>query len=160
MEKRDTVIGYLKHWIKSGNTPQKICFRCELILCYLKRSHTQLVALDMKCNWSTAHKWINRWKNEIPKIFEAWDQDDFNPKNAIYAILQDSKRSGPKPKYTKDQIAQMVAIACLKPEKFNRPITHWTYRELADELVKQGIVKSIPESTLRSFLKSDRPSPS
>jgi hypothetical protein len=34
-----------------------------------------------------------------------------------------------------------------------RPITHWTSRELAEEAVKQGIVKSISASYMAVFLK-------
>jgi len=37
----------------------------------------------------------------------------------------------------------LFAIACEKPEVYERPISHWTVRELADEMVKQGIVERI-----------------
>ncbi len=154
MDKNVAMVGFLEKWINGGNTPQKIVFRCNIILRYLKRRHVQLVAQDLSCNWDTARKWIKRWESETPKILEAWSEEGFNPENAVYGIFQDAPRSGPKPKYTQEQVAGMVAIACQKPEDFGRPITNWTYRELAEELVKQGIVDSIPESTLRFFLKS------
>ena len=34
---------------------------------------------------------------------------------------------------------------CDPPEKYGRPISHWTPRELADELMKQKIVESISQ---------------
>lgn len=34
-------------------------------------------------------------------------------------------------------------MACEKPERYERPISEWTARELADEMVEQGIVGSI-----------------
>ncbi len=34
-------------------------------------------------------------------------------------------------------------MACEKPEGYGRPISHWTARELADEMVQQGIVETI-----------------
>jgi putative transposase len=34
-------------------------------------------------------------------------------------------------------------MACESPEKYDRPISHWTSRELAEEMVKQKIVESI-----------------
>ena len=41
------------------------------------------------------------------------------------------------------KILQLFAIACKPPETYQRPISHWTPRELADEMIKQGIVESI-----------------
>jgi len=37
----------------------------------------------------------------------------------------------------------MAALACEAPMKAGRPISQWTGREIADELVKQGIVEQI-----------------
>ena len=34
-------------------------------------------------------------------------------------------------------------MACETPEKSGRPVSHWTPRKLADEVVKRGIVPSI-----------------
>jgi transposase len=34
-------------------------------------------------------------------------------------------------------------VACEPPDKSGRPITHWTHAELADEVIKRGIVASI-----------------
>lgn len=42
-----------------------------------------------------------------------------------------------------EQILQLFAIACEKPETYGRPISHWTPRELASEMVKQSIVENI-----------------
>jgi len=45
--------------------------------------------------------------------------------------------------FSLEQILQLFAIACEKPEDYERPISHWTARELAEEVIKQGIVLSI-----------------
>ena len=37
----------------------------------------------------------------------------------------------------------LFAIACEDPQRCGRSISHWTSRELADELIKQGIVDHI-----------------
>ena len=57
--------------------------------------------------------------------------------------LQDAERSGAPATFSLEQILQLFAIACEKPEVYERAISHWTARELASELVKQGIVESI-----------------
>jgi hypothetical protein len=42
-----------------------------------------------------------------------------------------------------EQITQLYALACAPPEQYGRPLSHWTPRELADEMVKQGIVERL-----------------
>ena len=57
--------------------------------------------------------------------------------------LADAPRPGGPMTFSLEQMLQLFAIACEKPEDYGRPISHWTARELADEVVKQGIVTSI-----------------
>ena len=57
--------------------------------------------------------------------------------------LEDAERPGVPTKFTTQQVLKLFAIACEPPEKYGRPISHWTSRELAQEMVKQGIVESI-----------------
>jgi putative transposase len=52
-----------------------------------------------------------------------------------------------------------MALACEPPEAYGVPITHWTHRELAREVVKQKIVCSISSSHLGTFLKKQISNP-
>ncbi len=45
--------------------------------------------------------------------------------------------------FSLEQILRLFALACEKPETDDRPISQWTARALADEVMKQGIVESI-----------------
>ena len=58
--------------------------------------------------------------------------------------------------YSPEQIVQIVAVACEPPEKSGRPISHWSARELADEVKKRQIVKDISPRTVGRFLKTGR----
>ncbi len=57
--------------------------------------------------------------------------------------LRDAPRPGAPAIFSLEQITQLYALACA--EQYGRPISHWTPRELADEMVKQGIVEQISE---------------
>lgn len=78
-----------------------------------------------------ARLWRNRWlelsQKDVP----------------VAARLADAERAGGPMTFSLEQILQLFAIACEKPEDYGRPISHWTARELAMEVVKQGIVSSI-----------------
>lgn len=58
--------------------------------------------------------------------------------------------------FSLEQILQLFAIACNKPEAYGRPSSHWTARELASEMSKQGIVSSIsPRHVGRLMAEAD-----
>ena len=53
-------------------------------------------------------------------------------------------------------VSAILAVACEPPENSGRPVTHWTPRELADEVIKRGIVASISPRQVGRFLKWGR----
>lgn len=57
--------------------------------------------------------------------------------------LEDLPRPGVPARITADQRCQIEDLACEQPEKSGRPITHWTSREIADELIHRQIVDHI-----------------
>jgi hypothetical protein len=57
--------------------------------------------------------------------------------------LADAPRSGRPDTFTAEQICALIALACEKPEDHGRPITHWTARELKDQVIQAGILSRI-----------------
>jgi len=68
---------------------------------------------------------------------------------------QDLPRPGAPDTFTAEQLCQIIAVACESPQDYGRPITHWTHRELAKEVIKPGIVESISANYLGSLLKKN-----
>ena len=56
-----------------------------------------------------------------------------NPEVEGLDRLKDLPRPGAPDKFTPEQVCQLIALACENPETYDRPITHWTARELADK---------------------------
>jgi len=77
----------------------------------------------------TVQRWRKRWV-------------DSKHKN-VKERLEDAPRPGAPVTYTPEQICAIVALACELPIESGRPITHWTQEELANEVIKRGIVKYI-----------------
>ena len=74
-------------------------------------------------------------------------------RRAIEAVLSDEPRPGAPGTFTPEQVTQILAVACEPPAKSGRPITHGTAHELADEVVKRGIVASISPSQVGRYLR-------
>ena len=68
--------------------------------------------------------------------------------------LADIPRPGRPSSITPEQVCQIVALACAAPSASGRPISQWSGTELADEIVRQGIVTQIsPRHALRLLKK-------
>ena len=107
------------------------------------QNHRQ-IARDLNISRDMARLWRNRWL--------ALSQKDIS----VGERLADAERPGGPMRFSLEQILQLFAIACEKPEDYGRPISHWTPRELADEVIQQGIVKSIsPRHVGRLMAEAD-----
>ena len=71
----------------------------------------------------------------------------------LVKVLSDSERPGIAPKFSAEQLTKIIAVACEQPDESDRPVTHWTPRELTDEVIKRGIVDSISPRHVDRLLK-------
>lgn len=115
----------------------------------VKRAKIILMA-DQNLQYKDIAKKLELRKNTISTWTARWNQ---KRECSVEERLQDLPRSGTPDKFTPEQLCKITAIACESPEDHGRPITHWTYRELADEVTKQGIVESISPTHLGRLLK-------
>ncbi len=67
--------------------------------------------------------------------------------------LEDLPRPGAPSGLSADPLCQIEPMACEAPEKAGRPISQWTGREIADELMKRGIVEHISRRHAARLLK-------
>jgi putative transposase len=112
----------------------------------------------MRLNRGTVHTWCWRWRALAPKL-EQIEADEDHEKvrtTMIVEALTDHPRSGTPATLTAEQMVQMVAVACEDPADSGRPISHWTPREVADEVRKRGIVETISTRSVGRFLQSGR----
>lgn len=70
--------------------------------------------------------------------------------------LADAPRPGAVPRLSPEQVCQIIALACEQPSGSGRPISQWSHRELADEIVRRGITDHISPRHAARLLKSGR----
>ncbi len=100
-------------------------------------------------------QWRHRWLESAEQLQTAQAEgiSDSELMQKLVALLSDEQRPGGPAKFSLEQIVQIVAVACEQPESSGRPISHWTPRELAAEVVKRGIVQAISPRSVGRFLK-------
>jgi putative transposase len=144
--------------IRSGTSPQAIVQRARMILLAFEGLSNEQIAERVGCERHAVGPRRHRWADAFERLIlvECCEKPPALS-HAIAELLSDLPRSGSPGKFTAEQVTQVLAVACEGPEASGRPVTHWTPRELADEVVRRGIVGSISVRQVGRFLKSGRP---
>ena len=132
----------LQQLINRHNTPQQIVLRAKIILFASNGKNNREIARTLDIGRDMARLWRSRWL--------AISESELS----VAQRLQDSERVGAPVKFSMEQVIELFALACSPPdEEYGRPISHWTPRELANEIMKQGIIESISVRHVRRLLK-------
>lgn len=135
-------------------SPQYQVRRAQIILKAGSGMDTKRIAQELDLARITVRDWRGRWVEAAEALAEVEKQGDEKELfAAIEAVLSDAYRSGTPAKFSAEQVVQIVALACEEPALSERPISHWTPKELAAEAVKRGIVESISAQSVARFLK-------
>ncbi len=130
------------------NAPHRLVIRAKMILMSASGIAHKAIAEKIDVERRIVSKWVKRWI------------DTANIENAsIKQRLSDLERPGKPVIFTPEEKCKIISIACEKPEVYGRPITHWTNKELAEEVVKQGIVDSISVTHIGYILRKNSVKP-
>lgn len=124
----------LESLIRRHSTPQQIALRAQIIISASDGLNNAQIGRQLDVNINTASLWRNRWLG-----LAAASLDDLS----IEERLADAPRPGTPARITPRQVCQIVAMACEAPSLSDRPISQWSSREIADEVVKRGIVEQV-----------------
>jgi len=144
--------------VKRRDSAQHLVQRVHVILLAAEGQSNDKITPQVELCQETVRTWRTRWNAQQAKMdaIEAEGHEKVLREFITEVVLADDPYNGERGKYTPEQITQLYAIVCENPQDSGRPISHWSCRELAEEMVKSGIVERIPISTVWAFLKSRR----
>jgi putative transposase len=148
----------LQRIVRRATSPQNLALRAKIVQAGIEygRRDTQ-IGRELDCNPQTVSTWRHRWLAAWEKLIEIEGMTtEQELEAAIIEVLSDRPRSGSPAKFTAEEVCQIIKVACEDPALSGRPITEWTPRELADEVVKREIVSSISSTQVGRFLKRGR----
>jgi putative transposase len=144
----------LEHLVRSSSVEQRLAERARIVLRSADGELCVEQAAALGVDTQRVRRWRRRWAAAMDMLASAEAQavDDDEFETLILGVLGDDYRSGVPPKFTAEQIAQIIALACEEPSALGLPVTHWTPQELAREAKKRGIVDGIsPRHVARFF---------
>jgi DNA-binding Lrp family transcriptional regulator len=71
-----------------------------------------------------------------------------------YPVWPTNRDAGASPSFPPSVALYLVKIACERPDKLGRSLSQWDCRELADQLVRDGVVERISADTVRRILQN------
>jgi putative transposase len=146
----------LEKWTRNqAKTPYRLVERSRLILMSAEGVSNTEQGRRLDIDRQRARRWRTRWAENEERLAAA-EQEGASEKDLtqlLYCLLADHERPGTPPTFTAEQLTQIIGVACEVPEESGRPVTHWTPRELADEVIQRGIVESISPRHVDRVLK-------
>jgi putative transposase len=128
--------------VRRHSTPQQIALRGRIVLAAADGKGNSEIAREVGLGVDRVRQWWMRWIG-----LQAMSLSELS----VEERLADLPRAGRPSEISAEQICQMVAMACEQPK--DRPISHWTGREIADEVQRRGIIEHISPRHASRLLK-------
>jgi putative transposase len=132
----------LERLVRRHSTSQQMALRGRILLEANAGKNNSQIARELGVSVETVRAWRKRWL-----ALEGVARADLS----VAERLADGPRPGRPSQITAEQTCQLLALACEQPKE--RPISQWTGREIADEVMRRGIIKQISPRHAARLLK-------
>ncbi len=132
----------LERLVCRHSTSQQIALRGRIILEANAGKNNSQIARELSVSVETVRAWRKRWL-----ALQGIKREDLS----VAERLSDVPRPGRPSQITAEQTCQFMALACEQPK--DRPISQWTGREIADEVMRRGIIPQISPRHAARLLK-------
>ena len=139
---------------RARSAPQQLVERCRIVLMSAEGRENADQAEALGVNRQRVRRWRHRWARAQEALLaaEAEGAKDKDLEELVAAVFADNERSGAPARFTPEQVAAIIALACEPPGESGLPVSHWTPPELAREAIKRGVVESISPRQVDRFL--------
>lgn len=134
--------GALEKLVRRHSTAQQVAVRGRIVLAAAEGKGNSEIAREVGLGVDRVREWRMRWIS-----LQAVSLEEL----PVSERLSDVPRPGRPSEITAEQVCQIVALACEQPKE--RPISHWTGREIADEVKRRGIITEISPRHASRLLK-------
>lgn len=132
----------LKRLVRGHTTGQQVALRGRILLEADAGKNNSQIARELGVSVETVRAWRKRWL-----ALQGVALADLS----VQERLSDVPRPGRRSQMSAEQMCQVMAMACEQPK--DRPISQWTGREIADEVMRRGIIPQISPRHAARLLK-------
>jgi len=134
----------LQQFAKARSSSVSLAQRSRIILLAFEGHNNEAIEQAVGLQHDAVGVWRRRWRDHWPRLIEIECAEKPHVlEQEIVRLLSDLPRAGRKRVVTEEQQAALFQKACEDPADSNRPIAKWTHRELALQLIADGVVAAI-----------------
>jgi putative transposase len=133
---------------KRHTSAQQLVLRARIVLAAGEGLSNAEIGRRLAMSVETVRLWRNRWVSGSGL-----------PLKGVEKRLADARRPGAPVRISAEQRCQMELLACEAPSQSGRPISQWSGREIAAEMVQRGIVEHISRRHAARLLKKGASNP-
>jgi len=130
--------------VRAHRTPQQLALRARIVLAAANGLNNTQIARQLGVEDDTVRLWRMRWLG-----LQAASPAELSSTER----LSDAPKPGAPARITAEQVCQVMALACEAPEQSGRPVSQWSAREIADEIMARGIIDRISPRHAARLLK-------
>ena len=148
----------LQQLVDAKKTPQQLAERARIVLMSAEGVSNVEQGEILDVDRQRVRRWRRRWASQEAALQAAEAKADTEKEleARITDVLSDGYRSGAPQKFSAEQVAQVLALACEPPKESGLPVSHWTPADLTRELRKRRVFESISPRSVDRFLKGGR----
>jgi Homeodomain-like domain len=141
----------LNRIIRQPTQPHWLVTRSKIIIGAAAGESISQQSRDLGLVRKAVQHWREKWESHGADRQAGAESDELM--DTIIPLLHDDYRRGAPATFTAEQVVQIIAVACEDPQTSGYPISHWTPREVAQEVIKRGLVSRISPRQVGRFLK-------
>jgi len=141
--------------IRQPTQPQWLVTRSKIILGAAAGAGISQQSRELGLVRNAVQHWREKWESQ--REARAVGAEKGELRETIVQLLHDDYRRGAPATFTAEQVVQIIAVACEEPQTSGYPISHWTPKDVAQEVIKRGIVSRISPRQVGRFLKRSGP---
>ena len=104
-------------------------------------------------------KWRRRFLENQERLNAISIEKPHELESELFSVLGDAPRSGAPTKFTADQHALIVMIACQNPSDHGIEASNWSLPKLKKTIIDNGVVTSISEASINRILNENKLKP-
>jgi transposase len=134
----------LDRLVRAHTAAQQVALRARIILSAAAGLSNVQISQHLGIARETVRRWRARWVG-----LQGVPLDELS----VEERLTDAPRPGAPVRIGAEQVCAIIALACEAPTLSDRPISQWSGREIADEIIRRGIVETISPRHAARLLK-------
>ncbi|AYA42149.1 helix-turn-helix domain-containing protein [Xenorhabdus nematophila] len=131
----------LEHIVKSRTSRSDHRQRAQLTLLFASGLSDSRAAKEVGLGSKQVGRGRKRWLDNQDRLNAIESTKGMKPGDLLKALeelFSDLYRSGCKPKFSAEQIAQILTVACEAPQTSQQSRSHWTISSLRQEVINRG----------------------